>query len=231
MTESKQPPALSVVMIAYNEEECLESVTAELCAALEAASTVPSFEIVWVDDGSADQTLEIMRRLAAADPRLKVNTQENKGIGGALRLGFDAATGDFVTWVPADGQISPESVIKLFGHRDDALMTTTVYRHRDDPWYRLAISKTFNLIHYVRTGTVSKSGGNYIFARQAWAEHGPRGEDSMVLSAKFRQNLRDAGHPPAEIFIDARARQAGHSKVLNARAILRTLRSLTQMRR
>ncbi|MCB9537534.1 MAG: glycosyltransferase [Myxococcales bacterium] len=222
-------PDLSVVVIAYNEEDCLRPVTDELAEKLVAAGV--DYEIVFVDDGSADRTLEIMRGLADAMPRIQVNTQPNKGIGGALRTGFDAAKGRYVTWVPADGQIAPETVIELFRRRHEATMLTTVYRHRDDPWYRMVISNTLNTLIKLKTGEVAKSGGNYLFDRRAWLEHGPRDDDSMMISTAFRQNLRDAGDAPLEVEIDARARVAGHSKVLNPRAIGRTFLQLLKMGR
>ncbi len=222
-------PDLSVVVIAYNEQDCIVPVTHELVEALTGAHV--NFEIVLVDDGSQDETLALMRALQSEVPRLTVCSQPNKGIGGALRTGFDAASGRFVTWVPADGQIAPETVLDLFRRRDEAPMLTTVYRRRDDPWYRTVISQTLNTFIRLKTGEVAKSGGNYLFAREAWERFGPREDDSMMISTAFRQNLRDAGLPPVEVEIDARARVAGRSKVLNARAIGRTALQLLKMRR
>jgi SAM-dependent methyltransferase len=224
-----ETPQLTVVMIAYNEAECIESVTVELVEALAQAGI--DYEIVLVNDGSTDQTAEIMDQLAATNGRLKPVHQENQGIGGALRTGFDAARGESVTWAPADGQIGPDSIVSLFRQRDQALMLTTVYRSRDDPWYRVAISKTLNTLIRLKTGQVAKSGGNYLFARTAWTEYGPRDDDSMMISTAFRQNLTVAGHPPVEVEIDCRARQGGRSKVLNPRTISRTARQLLRMNR
>lgn len=223
-------PALSVVVIAYNEEECLAEVTAELSRALSLAGI--AFELVMVDDGSADQTLAIMRRLAAADPRVVVvPLSPNRGIGGALRAGFDRARGGHVTWVPADGQIGPDTVVELYRRRGEAPMLTTVYTDRDDPIYRTVISRTLNTIIRLRTGEVAKSGGNYLFGRSAWERHAPPPDDSMMISTAFRSSLRAAGVPIVEVPIRARARVAGHSKVLNPRTILRTLASTLAMRR
>ncbi len=220
-------PDLSVVTIAYNESDCLEPVAAELCAALRDANI--DFEVVLVDDGSSDDTFAIMGRMAERDPVFRPLTQENRGIGGALRTGFDAARGRFVTWVPADGQIGPDTVVELYRRRDEAPMLTTVYTRRDDPWYRTVISRSLNTMIKLRTGQVAKSGGNYLFEREMWTRHGPRGDDSMMISTAFRHNLREAGVSIVEVGIAARARVAGHSKVLNPRAILRTLRSLGGM--
>jgi SAM-dependent methyltransferase len=216
---------LSVVVIAFNEAACIATVAEELRLHLARAGL--HFEIVLVDDGSKDATLAIMEALGRADARFRVvPLSPNRGIGGALRAGFDAARGEHVTWIPADGQIAPEAVTTLFARRNEAPMLTTVYRTRADAWYRKLISQSLNTLIRVRTGQVAKSGGNYLFSRAAWQAHGPRDDDTMMLSTSFRHNLRAAGETLVEVEIDCRARVAGSSKVLNPKAILRTLGAL-----
>ncbi|HTU60984.1 MAG TPA: glycosyltransferase family 2 protein [Polyangiales bacterium] len=221
-------PNLSCVVIAFNEALCLNTVVRELVAALDRAAI--GFELVLVDDGSRDQTLERMRELAAWDARIQVvPLPENRGIGGALRAGFDAARGRFVTWVPADGQIGPDVVTNLYAQRARAPMLTTVYVARADAWYRHVISGSLNRLIEWRTGAAAKSGGNYLFERGLWLAHAPAPDDSMLLSTAFRARLREANVPILEVEIAARARVAGHSKVLNPRTIARTLWSLLKL--
>ncbi|MCA9601835.1 MAG: glycosyltransferase family 2 protein [Myxococcales bacterium] len=223
-------PALSVVVIAFNEEESLEGVVEELLDEVRGAKI--AFECVLVDDGSRDGTLAAMRRLEELHSEVRVVAlPENGGIGAALRGGFDAARGDYVTWVPADGQIPPNVVVDLFAQRDRAAMLTTVYRTRDDVWIRHVISSSLNWMIRMRTGRVAKSGGNYLFRRAAWLDHAPPKDDSMMISTGFRHRLREAGESIEEVEIDCRARVAGHSKVLNPRAIWRTFRALLAMGR
>ena len=220
---------LSTVVTAFTEAECLAQVVSELQAQLTRAGV--HFELVLVDDGSSDATLTGMRVLAARLPNVQVvPLSPNRGIGGALRAGFDAARGKFVTWVPADGQIAPEVVTRLYAERARAPMLTTVYRSRADAWYRHVISSSLNRLIKWRTGTAAKSGGNYLFERSLWQRYAPAPDDSMMLSTAFRQRLRDESVPILEVEIDARARVAGHSKVLNPRTILRTLRGLFELR-
>jgi glycosyltransferase involved in cell wall biosynthesis len=222
-------PELSVVVIAYNEEACIDSVVRELREKLDVASV--RHELVLVDDGSGDATPSRMRALAAEDPRIVVVPLcPNRGIGGALRAGFDAAAARYVTWVPGDGQIAPEAVLELYMQRLRAPMLTTVYRTRADAWYRHVISQSLNRLIELRTGRRAKSGGNYLFERALWQAHAPRSDDSMMLSTAFRHNLKDAEVPIVEIEIDARARVAGHSKVLNPRTIFRTVAALLDLR-
>lgn len=217
-------------MIAFNEAECLARVVSELRAALVRSGL--AYELVLVDDGSRDETLLRMHEQAAADAHLRVVAlSPNRGIGGALRAGFDAARGNFVSWVPADGQIAPEVVLQLYAARSRAPMLTTVYRSRDDAWYRHVVSSSLNQLIRWRTGQAAKSGGNYLFERRLWLDYAPPEDDSMMLSTAFRQRLRDAGVSIVELEIDARARVAGYSKVLNPRTILRTLKALLALHR
>jgi glycosyltransferase involved in cell wall biosynthesis len=223
---------LSVVVIAFNESECITAVVSELRRALEGAQL--RFEIVMVDDGSSDDTLTRMRALAESargDQDQVVPLLPNRGIGGALRAGFDAARGMHVTWIPADGQIAPDVVLQLYAARARAPMLTTVYRSRDDAWYRHVISSTLNKLIRWRTGTAAKSGGNYLFERRLWVDHAPPADDTMLLSTAFRDRLRAAQIAILEVEIDARARVAGRSKVLNPRTILRTLKALATLQR
>lgn len=223
-------PELSVVVIAYNEEECLSSMVDELLSTLRSRSL--PFEVVLVDDGSSDATREIMTALESAIAEVKVRAlKPNRGIGGALKAGFDEAEGRYVTWLPADGQIPSAVVWELYERRLLGAVITTVYRERDDHWIRNAISLYLNTLIWIRTGRRAKSGGNYLMSCEAWRRYGPRDDDSMMLSTAFRGNVRDAGEIIFEHEIDCRRRAAGHSKVLNPRAIGRTLRGLGRLGR
>jgi SAM-dependent methyltransferase len=227
---SDAAPELSVVVIAYNEELCIAQVVSELARALERAAI--DYELVLVDDGSGDGTLTEMRAVAQGSTRIRlVPLKPNRGIGGALRAGFDAALGSFVSWVPADGQIPPEVVIELHRRRHEASMLTTVYTARDDAAIRMLISKSLNALIQLRTGQVAKSGGNYLFARSAWTAYAPAADDSMMLSTAFRHNLRKHSQSIVEVEVAARARVAGRSKVLNPRTIWRTLGALLRIAR
>ena len=223
-------PQLSVIVIAFNEADCLTSVTDELSAYLEGFGV--AFEVILVDDGSTDATLETMNAICKRDERVRVVAlAANRGIGGALREGFNAARGEFITWIPADGQIAPSVIGTLYDKRQSGDVITTVYDERDDAWYRHALSKTLNEVIRWKTGQIAKSGGNYLFARRTWQRHGPQGDDTMMLSTAFRDNVRGAQGRIVEVPIRARARVAGRSKVLNVRTLARTLGATLSLRR
>ena len=84
-------PKVSIIIPVYNVEpflaRCLDSVVGQ---------TLRGIEIICVDDGSPDRSIDILNRYAAQDDRIRVISQENRGLGGARNRGFDAATGEFI---------------------------------------------------------------------------------------------------------------------------------------
>lgn len=95
--------SLSIVLPAYNEEANVEKAVEEVSAV--ARQLGLDYEIILVNDGSADRTGEIAREIAPRIPNFRlVEHYPNRGYGGALKAGFAAATKDLITFVPADKQ-------------------------------------------------------------------------------------------------------------------------------
>ena len=110
---SQDPPTLSIVVPAYNEEEVLPQFHARLSAALENIGL--AWEVVYVNDGSKDATLPVMLGLQAGDPRVSVlNLSRNFGKEIALTAGLDHARGtEAVVVIDADLQDPPEVIPDL----------------------------------------------------------------------------------------------------------------------
>jgi glycosyltransferase involved in cell wall biosynthesis len=107
------PPAISVVIPCYNEQEVLPEFHARITAAMEGIGL--PFELVYVNDGSRDGTLALMLQAQAADPRVAVvNLSRNFGKEIALTAGLDhAACSDAVVVIDADLQDPPEVIPAL----------------------------------------------------------------------------------------------------------------------
>jgi len=107
-------PPVSVLVPAYNEEEVIvETVSAAL------ASDYPHLEVVVVDDGSTDHTLELLQAHFGHDPRVHILTQSNRGKPGALTRAFGEATSAIVVTIDADTRIEPDTISKLVRHLVD----------------------------------------------------------------------------------------------------------------
>jgi dolichol-phosphate mannosyltransferase len=101
-------PALSVVVPCYNEAACLDALHARVSAAARAA-VGENFEILFVNDGSRDESWQVMQRIAAADPRLvAINLSRNHGHQLALTAGLDLCAGEQILIIDADLQDPPE---------------------------------------------------------------------------------------------------------------------------
>jgi dolichol-phosphate mannosyltransferase len=110
-----------VVVPCYNEAGCFKRFSSELFPALNALK-IP-WEVVAVDDGSTDETGDILRNMAAQRPGLRVLTHSrNRGMGAALRTGFAGATGDWIATLDADMTFHPNQLAKLIDAqmREDA---------------------------------------------------------------------------------------------------------------
>ena len=112
MNVPAQPPLLTVALALYNEKESLRAAVADILSAPLPAGW--RLELLIIDDGSTDGSAAIADELAAGDPRVRiVRHAPNKGLGQVYRTGFDAARGDWLTFLPADGQMPMSEVLRL----------------------------------------------------------------------------------------------------------------------
>ena len=110
---SKDNPLLSVVVPVYNEQEVIAETAKRLRGVLDGKSV--DYEIVFVNDGSRDGTLSVLRPLCEADARLKlVNFSRNFGHQIAITAGMDMTRGDAVVVIDADLQDPPEVIPGMF---------------------------------------------------------------------------------------------------------------------
>jgi glycosyltransferase involved in cell wall biosynthesis len=97
---------LSVFYPMWNEEDYIEralSFGKGACEALLATGDIADYELIVIDDASTDRTAEIADAMAAADPRVRVvHHDHNRKLGGSMKTGFAAATGDLVLYTDAD---------------------------------------------------------------------------------------------------------------------------------
>jgi dolichol-phosphate mannosyltransferase len=135
---------VSVVVPMYNEEEVIEATYERLTAAL--AQTGESYEIVLVNDGSRDRTSEIVRKLCAKDPRVKmVEFSRNFGHQIAVTAGMDHSSGRVVVLIDADLQDPPELIPQMIAKWREGY--DVVYGRRiarkGETWFKKATAALF----------------------------------------------------------------------------------------
>lgn len=144
---------VSIVIPVYNEEENLEPLVCRVENALHAAPH--SYEVIFVDDGSTDKSLEVLKRLAAERPQLRViSFRRNFGQTAALDAGFRHAQGDAVVPMDADQQNDPQDIPRLLAElREGYDVVSGWRRRRRDPFFsRILPSKMANWLIGVVTG-------------------------------------------------------------------------------
>jgi len=138
-------PSVTVFFPAYNDAPSLPALIENTFAVL--AGHVSDYEVIVVNDGSFDNTADVLATLAERfAPCLRVITHSrNRGYGGALRSGFAAATKELVFYTDGDGQYDIGELPNLL-----ALMTPDTglvngYKlERNDPWHRIWIGNVYN---------------------------------------------------------------------------------------
>lgn len=227
---------LSVIMFAYNEAENLEPVVEETLADLEAlrqAGSLEDYQLVLLDDGSTDATGDLMYALAQRHPRITpLSHGTNRGIGAAVKTGFAAARMDYLTILPADGQVRISETIKFFpGAEDGADMVVGYYTQRGqvDGMGRVVLSKGLRLMMRLMLGTSRPMDGVYLLRRDLLKQL-PLTSDTFFVNLELPVRAIRAGFDvrsqPVEVF----ARRAGASKVSNLKRIARVAREVARFR-
>ena len=136
---------LSIVIPIYNEEAVLDTLFARLYPALDKLQR--SYEVVFVDDGSRDRSVAMLREQYQARPEVTrvVLLRANAGQHSAIIAGFEQARGEFVITLDADLQNPPEEISKLLEQLDKGHdYVGTIRRKRQDEKWRHYASKAMN---------------------------------------------------------------------------------------
>jgi dolichol-phosphate mannosyltransferase len=137
------PPEISIVVPAYDEEETLIPLASGITEAL-APLGVP-YELVFVDDGSGDNTARVLQDLTAKHPEVCViRFRRNAGQSAALDAGFRRARGRVVVTLDADLQNDPRDIPNLLEKLREYDVVCGIRRGRQDTWLRRMSSKIAN---------------------------------------------------------------------------------------
>jgi glycosyltransferase involved in cell wall biosynthesis len=213
-----KPPKLSLFLPVYNEEESLPRLNEKIAEAM--AKLGETYEVVYVDDGSSDRSLEWLRRFAAQDARIRViSFRRNYGQTAAMAAGINAARGEVLIPMDADLQNDPADIARLLAKLDEGYDVVSGWRKdRQDAFL------TRTLPSRIANGLISRIGGV------------PLHDYGCSLKAYRRETLQDvqlygemhrfipiyaawAGARVTEIPVQHYARMAGESKYGLSRTI------------
>lgn len=229
------PPLVSVIVPAYNEDKVIGA-----CVASILASDYSQREIILVDDGSTDGTLEVMRGFER-EPAVLVIAKENAGKASALNAGLERAAGEIIFFVDADGVFAPDTITEMLkGFETDrvgAVCGNDSPVNLDRLQTRLASLQT-----HVGTGFVRRalaviqclpivSGNIGAFRRSVLRQTGPFvegfiGEDLELTWRVHKAGYRVAFQPTATVYAEVPSTLRGlwRQRVRWSRGLLQTAR-------
>ena len=159
---------VSIVVPCYNEEDNIQKLRAEFFPELEKLigsrlpdeSQITAIEVVFVDDGSKDQTLEALRSAFGSPANKQISVlfekhEVNRGLGAALRTGFAVATGNIVLTTDSDGTYKFSTIPALLGclKNDVDIVTASPYHPKGEvvgvPAYRIFLSRGSSLLYRI----------------------------------------------------------------------------------
>ncbi len=231
--EAVARPRLTFFFPAYNEEENVERTVEN--ALVDVGSLLDSIEVLIIDDGSTDRTPALADALAAADPRVRVVHQPNRGYGGALQAGFANARGELIGFSDGDLQFDLKEMRRLLDRLTDPSRPVDGvigYRiERRDPFHRIFIARTYNTIVATLFGLRVRDidCAMKLFRRQIF-EGLPLEADGPFLSAELLIKLRARGARLAQVSVTHYPRTAGTNTGASFGKIMRTFADLGALR-
>jgi glycosyltransferase involved in cell wall biosynthesis len=222
--------SLTVSMPAYNEAEnivpMIEMVRTKV------APLVDDLEIIICNDGSSDQTGQIVRRISAEDPRVRlVDHPVNQGYGAAVRDAIWAATKELILATDSDLQFDLGEVARFLPRIQQADMVIGYRYARSDPWHRQLFGHGWSWLVNLLFGYTARDVdcAFKLFKRKVIETIQVESRGAM-FSAEFLVRAKQAGFKIVEEPVSHYPRLAGSQTGARPKVILRAFRELIKMR-
>jgi glycosyltransferase involved in cell wall biosynthesis len=229
------PPArhtagLSVFFPAYNDSGTIASMVIRTVKA--ASELTPDFEIIVVDDGSADGTAEIADELARTYAQVRaVHHPKNRDYGAALQTGFRSATKELIFYTDGDAQYDPTEIAVLWTKMTGDTDLVNGYKiSRSDPLHRIVIGRIYHYIVSVMFGLKLRDVDcDFRLMRRTIFERINLEKTSGIICVEMMKKIQDGGFRISEVPVHHFHRAFGRSQFFNYRRLFRTGRDLLQL--
>jgi len=216
-------PGLSIFFPAYNDSGTIASLV--MTALRAAAQLTPDHEVIVVNDGSTDSTLQILEELARIYPQVRiVNHPVNRGYGGALRTGFASASKDIIFYTDGDAQYDPAEMSALWPKMTAGVDLVNGYKiSRSDPLHRIIIGRVYHHTVKLMFGlSVRDVDCDFRLMRRAIFDRIRLEKNSGVICLEMMRKIERAGFRIVEVPVHHYHRAHGKSQFFNFRRIFRT---------
>ncbi len=229
-SNSRKRVELSVVFPAYNDAGTIASMV--VAARLSARRLSGDYEIVVVNDGSADHTAEVLSELESVFPELRVvHHPKNRGYGGALRSGFQTASKELIFYTDGDAQYDPREMERLFavwGEGSDFVNGVKI--GRSDPLHRAIIGRLYHWLVRLSFGLDLKDVDcDFRLFRRSIFDKVELTKDSGVICVELMKKVQDHGFHIQQVPVHHFHRVYGRSQFFNFRRVARTLLDLARL--
>jgi len=223
--------SLSVFFPAYNDAPSLPGLVEKTFAVL--WEQVDDFEVIVVNDGSRDNTAEVLAVLAGKYwPRLRVITHaKNLGYGAALRSGFAAASKELVFYTDGDGQYDVGELPALLEEMTPEVGLVNGYKlERHDPWHRIFIGNVYNrlarLLFRIRIRDIDC---DFRLIRRGLLEEIRLNSTSGTICVELVRKLELSPCGVVEVGVHHYPRLHGRSQFFRVRALAKTLYQIVRL--
>ena len=223
MPSANRRASISVFFPAYNDEGSIVQLVKNAVAVLE--TLTDDYEVIVVNDGSADATPRVLDELARGLPHVKIIHHEtNKGYGAALRTGFSAASKDLVFYTDGDGQYDVRELVKLFPLMTGAVDVVNGYKiKRADKRYRILIGSIYNrMARFLFRLPIRDVDCDFRLLRQSALRRIKLVSSSGVICVELVRKLHAAGCVFVESPVRHYARVHGQSQFFRPGRVART---------
>lgn len=223
-------PELSVFFPFWNEEKNLEAVVKNAIPIAE--KLAEKWEIIMIDDGSSDRTLDVANKLASKNPRLRVVAhKKNRGYGAALKTGLSAARYKLIVFNDGDGQFDFSQVDHFLEKIKSADIVIGFRKKRLDNPFRHMLMNLLKIWDFVFFGFTFKDidCGFKLFKKEAVDKIFPLKSEGAMITTEILAKARKAHLKISQVEVNHFPRVYGDQSGGNLRVILRAIKESLQL--
>lgn len=223
----KKLPSLSIFFPALNDSKILPYL---VCRAYKVAQEVANeYEVIVINDGSTDDTLEVLEMLKIHYPDLRIiSHKSNLGYGAALREGFEASGMKYVFYTDGDGQYDPLELTKLVNRMTVGVdVVNGKQMCRSDSWMRKLVGTFYNLfLHLIFQLPIEDVDCDFRLCRRSVLKNIHLTSSSGAICLEMVYKLATNGANFAEVEVSHYPRPYGLSEYFKAKNIAQTVKQL-----